>query len=203
MSESSGSEKPTELVATAIDSDSELIAIRAVLGALVPLKRDGRARVLDYVFKRLGMPGEQPPHTSAISTASDSPLQTIQSLSQSSDIRSLTKEKSPGSANEMAALVAYYLAELAPEGLRKQAIGTEDIKTYFKQAQYKLPLSTQQTLVNAKNSGYLESIGNGQYRLNPVGYNLVVHNLPGAGYGKKKRPAKKSKVKKAPRKSSQ
>jgi hypothetical protein len=57
MSDPSSREKSGELVSTAIDSDNELQAIRAVLSALVPLKREGRTRVLDYVLKRLGMSG--------------------------------------------------------------------------------------------------------------------------------------------------
>ena len=43
MSDPSSSEKSGEFVSTAIDSDNELQAIRAVLGALVPLKREGTA----------------------------------------------------------------------------------------------------------------------------------------------------------------
>src|SRR5579871_5328461 len=50
MSDSNSGEKPAEAVFAAIDSDSELNAIRAVLSALVPLKREGRLRVLDYVL---------------------------------------------------------------------------------------------------------------------------------------------------------
>jgi len=83
----------------------------------------------------------------------------------------------------MAALVAYYLSEAAPEGVRKQTINTDDIKTYFKQAPFKLPSRPEQTLLNAKNAGYFDSVGGGQYKLNPVGYNLVVHNLPASGVG--------------------
>ena len=55
MAEADLSGKAGEIVAAAIDSDSELSAIRAVLSALVPLKREARTRVLDYVFKRLGL----------------------------------------------------------------------------------------------------------------------------------------------------
>ncbi len=201
MTESTGPERPTELVATAIDSDSELMAMRAVLGALVPLKREGRARVLDYVLKRLGMPNEQVSASPLPIAESPISLSEPRPVAEASDIRSLTRQKAPRSANEMAALVAYYLAEAAPESLRKQTIGVEDIKTYFKQAQFKLPQSPQQTLVNAKNSGYLESAGTGQYRLNPVGYNLIAHSLPGGGAVKKKASAKKQKRKTSTRKS--
>jgi hypothetical protein len=197
-----------ELVAAAIDSDSELHAIRAVLSALVPLKREGRARVLDYVLGRLGMAEPIVQQSSTMrEMAPDASLRKTVDVSDSvsvpsthpNDIRSLTKEKAPHSANEMA---AYYLSELAPEPYRKPTITAADIKTYFKQANFKLPRSSKQTLVNAKNSGYLESAGGGQYRLNPVGYNLVVHSLfPGSSRRKKVRPPRRTKTRKSSRKS--
>jgi hypothetical protein len=177
-------EKAGEVVAAAIDSDSELFAIRAVLSALVPLKSEARSRVLDYVFKRLGLvadPGS-PVLTESTeglpSTNNEASVSVATSTSGVQDIRSLTQQKSPKSANEMAALVAYYLSDVAPHYLRKDTIDSDDLKAYFKQAAFKLPSSAKMTLVNAKNSGYLKSVGEGQYKLNPVGYNLVVHNLP-------------------------
>jgi hypothetical protein len=199
MSDPSSSEKSGELVSTAIDSDNELQAIRAVLGALVPLKGEGRTRVLDYVLKRLGMSAESLPAASGSSsivpsTEGFAPTPISESPGQPNDIRSLTTEKAPRSANEMAALVAYYVTELAPESYRKSSINADDIKKYFKDAHFPLPSSSKMTLVNAKNSGYLESAGTGQYRLNPVGYNLVAHNLPGEASRKKvtsKKPKRK------------
>ena len=94
------------------------------------------------------------------------------------DIRSLKDEKKPASAKQMACLVAYYLQEHAPETERKQAIATADIEKYFKQAGFKLPQRSQQLLPDAKSSGYFDSTSRGEYKLNAVGYNLVVHNLP-------------------------
>jgi hypothetical protein len=208
MSDSGPGETGGEVVSSAIDSDSELNAIRAVLSALVPLKREGRNRVLEYVLGRLGMAWpviQQPPVGSFTADAVlRKPVDVSDSLSapqsHPNDIRSLTKEKSPRSANEMAALVAYYLSELAPQPYRKSAITADDIKSYFKQALFKLPQSPQMTLINAKNSGYLESAGTGQYRLNPVGYNLVVHSLPAGSSGTKKTKPKKLSPKKPSRK---
>src|SRR5712692_2767068 len=106
MSDPSSSEKSGELVSAAIDSDTELQAIRAVLGALVPLKREGRTRVLDYVLKRLGMTGDplppastSPSLTHSVDAYVTSP--TSESRGQPNDIRSLTSKKAPRSANEM------------------------------------------------------------------------------------------------------
>jgi hypothetical protein len=210
MAEAGSVEKPSEIVAAALDDDSELQAIHNVLAALVPLKRDGRVRVLDYVLKRLGMsldtsmPAGVSPLVTSYATES-APSSTLADRSnRQTDIRSLKNEKSPRSANEMAALVAYYLSEAAPETHRKQTINADDIKIYFKQAPFKLPSSAKMTLVNAKNAGYLEPTGEpGQYRLNPVGYNLIAHNLPeGKAAPKKKKAATKgNKSKNASRKS--
>jgi hypothetical protein len=96
------------------------------------------------------------------------------------DIRALKEEKQPSTANEMAAVVAYYLQELAPPEERKRDVGVQDIVEYFKQAGFRLPKATQQILHNAKAAGYFKAVGAGRFALNPVGYNLVVHNLPRA-----------------------
>jgi hypothetical protein len=198
MSETS--ENSGEVVSAAIESDSELNAMRSVLSALVPLKREGRSRVLDYVLKRLGMQGDQITQTPAGTQANIPGSPELPGIQRGADIRSLTNEKSPGSAIEMAALVAYYLSEAAPESERNDAVNTEDIKKYFKQAQFKLPSRPEMALVNAKNAGYFESVGGGQYKLNPVGYNLVAHNLPAGNARAKPGKAKKKKKKAKKRK---
>ncbi len=94
------------------------------------------------------------------------------------DVRALREEKHPSSANEMAAIVAYYLSELALETERKSEVGLEEMIKYFKQANFPLPKQPRMLLANARNAGYFDPAGNGKYRLNPVGYNLVAHNLP-------------------------
>lgn len=94
------------------------------------------------------------------------------------DIRSLKEEKNPDSAKQMACVVAYYLQELAPEDERKSTISPQDIEKYFQQANFKLPKTVGQVLVDAKRSGYLQQAARGEYKLNAVGYNLVAHRLP-------------------------
>jgi hypothetical protein len=81
----------------------------------------------------------------------------------------------------MAALVAYYLAELAPQSEQTKALTRALLTKYFKQANYPLPKHPNMTLVDAKNAGYLDSAGRGSYQLNPVGYNLIAHGLPRKG----------------------
>jgi hypothetical protein len=173
--------------------DTELEAISSILAALNPLDAEARGRVLEYVFKRLSLegavPGVQPtslggtaPETVSEQASSPGmPLGVPPTTERQRDIRSLREEKAPKSANEMAALVAYYLSELAPEGERRETIGTAEITKYFKQARYPLPKAPRATLSNARAAGYFDHVTGGQYKLNPVGYNLVAHGLPRAG----------------------
>jgi hypothetical protein len=163
------------------EDDAELKAIHAVLSALSTLKVDARTRVVEYVFKRLGLMSEGIPISGAQTdyprlaeaTASGGPAAT-----SAHDIRTLTAEKRPRSANEMTALVAYYLSELAPTQEQKEEFGHEELRKYFKQAKFRLPKKPRMALVNAKNAGYLDMSARGLYKLNPVGYNLIVHRLP-------------------------
>ncbi|OGW16175.1 MAG: hypothetical protein A2035_03150 [Nitrospirae bacterium GWA2_42_11] len=98
--------------------------------------------------------------------------------SKTIDIKTLKEQKKPSSAIEMAALVAFYLSEHASEIDRKDEVDVDDMVKYFKQSGFKLPQRPKVLLVNAKNAGYFDSAGGGKYKLNPVGYNLVAHNLP-------------------------
>ena len=161
-------------------ADRELAAIGTILSALDGLEGESIQRVLDYVFGRLSI--GQSRFTSAmpittISPNAPSPSEFRHSKIQTS-IRDLKEEKQPESSNQMAALVAYYLSEVAPDNERKPSINASDLERYFKQAGFKLPQKIPQTLPNAAAAGYFDATGNGLYQLNPVGYNLVVHGLP-------------------------
>jgi hypothetical protein len=184
--------------------DSELQAINTVVAALRPLRDDERKRVLEYVLGRFGAvplksqfaSSALPAQSTAGSTATISGSHAVQ------DIRSLKEAKAPKSANEMAALVAYYVSELAGGTERKAQIDKNDIERYFKGAGFKLTSKAGQTLVNAKHAGYLDpGTEAGQYKLNPVGYNLVVHRLGSDGGVRKKRRRKQA-AKKSRRKRS-
>lgn len=95
-----------------------------------------------------------------------------------SDIRTLKADKKPGSAREMACVVAFYLQELAPQNERKESVSSADLEKYFKHANFKLPERMTQVLPDAKSAGYFDSPARGAYKLNAVGYNLVAHKLP-------------------------
>ena len=115
------------------------------------------------------------------------------------EIKELKEQKNPSSANEMAAVVAFYLSEIAARDDRKTDVDLEDMVKYFKQAPFPLPKKPQMLMTNAKNAGYFDSSERGKFRLNPVGYNLVAHNLPRTGSG----AAKPVRRKKRPRRTKQ
>jgi hypothetical protein len=160
--------------------DREFQAMQTVYSALDSLDEDARSRVLDYVLRRLGVRA-LPPSGSPATTLAEA-ARTVPSTSDGGfiDIRTLRERKAPRNAVEMAALVAYYLTEKAPEADRKNTIGTSEIQKYFKQAGFRLPSSPRLALHQGKNAGYLDQATRGHYKLNPVGFNLIEHGLPAA-----------------------
>ncbi len=165
--------------------DSELQAMQIILTTLGELDTQARGRVLDYVFRRLGLVAQDSAMGLGVDLGrSDLPQPSeggagLLPPPEARDIRSLKDAKDPKSAAEMAAVVAYYLAELAPPSERKMSVTTADLEKYFKQAKYPLPKALRVTLANAASAGYFDVVARGQYRLNPIGYNLVAHGLPG------------------------
>ncbi len=176
--------------------DKELQAMSSIIKLLRPLNATERGRVLEYVLKRLEMSTLSAPSVSSIATVDAEPIEPSNiSRFAVKDIRSFTAEKQPRTANEMVAVVGYYLAELAPEGERTEKINTELVKRYFKMAAFPLPSVLRNMLHNAAAAGYLENISRGEYRLNPVGYNLVVHRLPQGGGGTSSTPTRQKRKK--------
>jgi hypothetical protein len=155
--------------------DKELEAISSIINVLKRLDANKRGRVLEYVLKRLDMGAFQIP--SAVSGL-DASAEVIAAAPRVKDIRTLTAEKQPRSTNEMVALIAYYISELAPEEERSKTVNMEMIRKYFKLAGFPMPRAPSSAIPNAAAAGYLENVSRGEYRLNPVGYNLVVHGLP-------------------------
>jgi hypothetical protein len=163
-----------------VTATPELAALTTVVRALQGLSPEVQRRIVESALVLLGT------KTTSTTDVRNAALPTKTELpgappSGPTDIRRLKEQKNPGAANEMAALVAYYLAEVVSETEKKPAIEISDVEKYFKQANFKLPRNLKMTLVNAKNAGYFDATGTGKYKLNPVGYNLVVHSLPRAG----------------------
>ena len=160
-------------------------AIDKIIGALDSLDPDARQTAIEAACSHLGV---KPPSGSALQapiplnpspSTLTQPLNGTQQQPAQIDIKTLKEQKKPTSAAQMACVVAYYLQDLAPSNERKDTVTAEDIKRYFKQAKFKLPKTISQLLPDSRLAGYFDSApGKGEYRLNAVGYNLVVHNLP-------------------------
>ncbi len=190
--------------------EDEVEAIGVVLRALAPLSGGARERVVRYVLNALDLSAavDEVGHALANEHEYERELPEPGRVSHVNDIRTLREAKQPQTANEMAALVAYYVQELAPESERREWVNAADLEKYFKTAPYPLPSKISNTLGNAAGAGYFDVVGGGRYKLNPVGHNLVVHGLPAAEGARaprkttrkaaKKAPVKKAVAKKAP-----
>jgi hypothetical protein len=175
-----------------LDVDNEIGAIKTILAALAPLSSSVRNGVLEYVLKRLGINAPTLGASAAgAPTAAGSPIPSGAPPAREPDaagvahsagptagvhIRDFKAQKQPRSAIEMAAVVAYFLAHLAAKP--KTTVNAKDIEDQFRIAEYPLPAQAKFTLVNARNAGYLDAAGGGEYELNAVGHNLVAHSLP-------------------------
>jgi hypothetical protein len=156
--------KLPEGTVTATGTEAFVTAIRSAIGP---------------VITGLPVPNVPPHHTPR--TVQTVPDASLPPNTNTTDIRSLKDQKQPKSAVEMAAIVAYYISELAQGDERKTSIGTAEITRYFGQAGYRSNSEPRHVLTNAKTAGYFDSAGRGQYKLNPVGYNLVTAQLPDRG----------------------
>jgi hypothetical protein len=183
--------------------DPELDAIRGVVALLEPLNDEARDRVVDYVFRRLGIvprpAGEDAVERVVAPIAAASlptpPLPTHDrqpaepsSLGGVSDIRTLRDRKQPRNAVEMATLVGYYLAHAAPKDERADSFGSKELEKYCIQAGYPVPSTPRLVLFNGKKAGYLDAKSHGKYKINAVGFNLIEHSLPAAS-GQSRPPA--------------
>src|SRR5271155_3011657 len=115
-------------------ADRELEAIGTILHALSGLEGESIQRVLDYVFGRLSISQTRAPSAAAPTHN----IQVAPALAETRhpknqlSIRDLKEQKQPESSNQMAALVAYYLSEIAPESEFKGSINSSDLEKYFK-----------------------------------------------------------------------
>lgn len=185
---------------------SPLDAAQKIVAELDGMTKEHQTLAVKFAVETLGLhapaaqmaPPSAPPSVASFPATIPSP-----GGAHSTDIKAFTEMKSPKSDQQFAAVVAYFYQFEAPPDQRKDAIDVETIKNAARLAGRGHPPKWIYTLTNAKNAGYLDSAGNGQFKLSSVGENLVAINLPGnaasppraASGGKKKKKAKPKKVK--------
>lgn len=157
------------------ERSKELDAVQTIVSTLEPLDGDTRQRVLLFALNQLGITKIGVPE---IRMAGSGKTAKVGQAGGVQTIRNLKKAKSPRFATHMAAVVAYYLSELAPTEERKDAIGHQDVRTYFKKAGFEMPKSPTDVLIHAAQSGYFTYLGDEQYRLTDNGRDLVENQLP-------------------------
>jgi len=166
---------------------------KKVAEQLKGLDRQWQQRILRWVSESLGLEGREARQASsapepAILNAPD--LAQVASAPQASgrkDIKSFMEEKKPKSDNQFAAAVAFYYRFEAPDSERRESIDAETLQEATRLAGRKRLSNPTMTLVNAKNQGYLDKLGKGEFRINSVGENLVAMTLPGEGSARKPR----------------
>jgi hypothetical protein len=93
------------------------------------------------------------------------------------DARTFFMSKDPSTQKEAVTVAAFYLSELAPADMRSPTIDARKAQEVFRHAKRRLPKAMRQLLIDASKAGYLDRVASGEYKLNPVGFNLVEHTL--------------------------
>jgi hypothetical protein len=166
-------------------------AAKRIVEALKGLDKPSQTLAIRFASESLGLSGvamQSPPAVGA-------PLQMsqpeVRGATHSTDIKQFTAVKAPKSDQQFAAVAAYFYRFEASESARKDTIDVNTLKEAARLAGRRQATNWGFTLNNAKNSGYLDSAGSGQYRINSVGENLVAIALPGdASETTPKRPSK-------------
>jgi hypothetical protein len=154
-------------------------AAKTIVEALKGLDKPSQALAIRFASESLGLSGVamQPP--SGVGAPSQMSQPEVRGATHSTDIKQFTAAKAPKSDQQFAAVDAYFYRFEASDSARKDAIDANTLREAARLAGRRQAKNWAFTLTNAKNSGYLDSAGSGQYRINSVGENLVAIALPG------------------------
>jgi hypothetical protein len=157
--------------------NNEFDAAKIIAETLAGLDRPQQERALRFASEALGI---KVPEISAPAARQAEHLSSVENVREpirALDIKQFTESKAPQSDQQFAAVVAYYYQFEAPADARRDTINVEFLGEAARLATRKRP--SRHALNNAKNAGYLDSAGHGEFRLNTVGENLVAITLPG------------------------
>jgi hypothetical protein len=171
--------------ATSVDTQltAPLAAAQRIVPVLEGMRPEQQMLALKFVREILGL------SASGSETRATSPIQGqfAQLGSEPNiDVKSYTENKAPKSDQQFAAVVAYYYQHVAPLEQRRDYVDVTIMADSARLAKRKQAPRWSSTLNNARNSGFLNSAGDGRYKLSTVGENLVAMTLP-SGEGSKQR----------------
>jgi len=156
----------------------DLDAVRAIVKALEEFEPKEQERIIRWAREKLGLwvSAEEP--SSIKDTEKHTEEHEIPKKPQF-DIKTFIKSKQPKSDRQLVAVVAYYYKYEAPQNQRKDFITKDDILEACRLAVIERPERPEQSLVHAKNAGFVDSgQERGTYAINSVGENLVAMALP-------------------------
>lgn len=170
-------------------------AAKSIVEALKGLDKPSQTLAIRFASESLGLSGVAMHVPPALGAPSQMSQPEVRGATHSTDIKQFTAAKAPKSDQQFAAVAAYFYRFEAPESARKDTIDVDTLKEAARLAGRRQAKNWAFTLNNAKNSGYLDSVGSGQFRINAVGENLVAIALPGDDSGTPPKRSSKQKVK--------
>jgi hypothetical protein len=181
-----GHQMPSQSTTTAPKSD--FMAAEEIKSILSGRDKGEQERILRWVTESLSLahgsaqiPSAGPAAMNATPANAGHIAQTSAGTvtSSSKDIKSFVEQKKPKNDLQFSAVVAYYHLFEVAEGSRKDTIGSDDLQNAARLSGWRRFNSPVNTLHNAVKQGYLDRADRGQFKLNPVGENLVAMALPG------------------------
>jgi hypothetical protein len=154
-------------------------AAKMIVEALKGLDKSSQSLAIRFASESLGLSGVAMQTTQPVGPPSQISQPEVRGATHSTDIKQFTAAKAPKSDQQFAAVAAYFYRFEAAESARKDTIDANTMREAARLAGRRQAKNWAFTLTNAKNSGYLDSAGSGQYRINSVGENLVAIGLPG------------------------
>lgn len=168
-------------------SKSPLAAAQTIVEELAGMSPEQQSLALRFAMETLGLQTPSTPAPSPTAHQASAPQAQASSPSgadHSTDIRAFTAMKSPNSDQQFTAIVAYFYQFEAKPDERRDTINAETMKEAARLAGRPQVERWNMTLTNAKNAGYLDAVGSGNFKLSSVGENLVAITLPSsAGKG--------------------
>ncbi len=174
-------------------------AAKAIVEALSQLDKRTQELAIKFATETLGLKASVAGVTAkneAMATTPEEHPASGGGPTHSTDIKQFTAAKAPRSDQQFAAVVAYFYRFEAPEDQRRDTIDGDALAEAARLAGRRRPTKAIFTLNNAKNAGYLDSVGSGEYRINSVGENLVAMALPGDEAGNSSKPKRNTATKK-------
>lgn len=184
---------------------SDFMAAEEIKAILHGRDKTEQERIIRWVAESLGLAGSPSilAGTAALAAAAPAvPPTYAQPLGapfqRSKDIKTFVNERNPKSDVQFAAVAGYFYRFESSPGERREVILPKDLDEAGRQARGYSFKDARKTLNNAVMLGYFDRAGDGQFKLNAVGENLVAMTLPGTGgeadRGKARRAKRKRKT---------